>query len=141
MAYCNTRTMTLWGIAFLKHRNVADASCLSDNGNKWPQDSIDPGWRASSRAGVGAGGVSPSRSLAGSFIFWVASAGVASARPTGLCWFLVCSASAEPCGLAFSLQALTFGGRDYCVLILMVWNLLRGPGMRAAEILASVSLR
>ena len=56
-------------MAFLKHLNVADASCLSDNGNKWPHDSMDPGCRVSNRAGVGAGGLSPSNSLLGSFIF------------------------------------------------------------------------
>ena len=117
MAYCNTRIITEWGIAFLKHLNVADASCLSDNGNKWPHDSIEPGCLVKSRAGVGAGGLSPSSSFAGSFIFWVASAaclarvrGVASA-PTGLLfWFLVCSGSAEPCGWIFSIS----GGQRQC---------------------------
>jgi hypothetical protein len=98
-------------MAFLKHLNVADASCLSDNGNKWPQDSIEPGRLVKSRAGVGAGGLSPNNSLAGSFISLVASAGVASARPTGLSWVCVCSASAEPCGLAFFDAGPTFGGQ------------------------------
>ena len=105
MAYCNTRTMTLWGIAFLKHLKVADASCLSDNGSKWPHDSIEPGCLVKSRAGVGAGGLSPSKSLLGSFMFWVAFRWRRVRAPTGLCWFLVYSASAEPRGWIFSLHA------------------------------------
>ena len=66
--------ITEWGMAFLRHLNVADASCLSDNGSKWPHDPRAPGCLVKSRAGVGAGGLSPSSSFAGSFIFFVASA-------------------------------------------------------------------
>ena len=69
IAYCSTRTMTEWGMAFLRHRSVAEASCLSCHGNRWPHDSIEPGCRVNKRAGVGAGGLSPSSSFAGSFIF------------------------------------------------------------------------
>ena len=65
-------------MAFRRHRSVADASCLSDNGNKWPHDPRAPGWRVRSRAGVGAGGLSPSSSFAGSFIFFCCVDGVPS---------------------------------------------------------------
>jgi hypothetical protein len=61
--------MTLWGMAFLKHLNVADANFLSDSGRRWPHDPRAPGCLVKSRAGVGAGGLSPNSSLAGSFIF------------------------------------------------------------------------
>ena len=105
MAYCKTRTMTEWGIAFLKHLNVADASCRSCHGNKWPQDSIEPGRRVKSRAGVGAGGLSPNKSFAGSFIFLGRVDGVparaGAPRADGAVLVFVCSASAEPCGLDF----------------------------------------
>jgi hypothetical protein len=97
--------MTLWGIAFLKHLNVADASCRSCHGNKWPHDSIEPGRRVKSRAGVGAGGLSPNSSFAGSFIFLCGVDGVfrcaLSRRRRGCVGFGVCGASAEPCNLVF----------------------------------------
>jgi hypothetical protein len=83
MAYCSTRTITEWGMAFRRHRSVADASCLSDNGSKWPHDPRAPGWRASKRAGVGAGGLSPNSSLAGSFISFFGVGGVPRARADG----------------------------------------------------------
>ena len=78
IAYCSTRTMTEWGMAFRRHRSVADASFLSDNGNKWPHDPIAPGCLVKSRAGVGAGGLSPNSNLAGSFIFFCGVGGVPS---------------------------------------------------------------
>ena len=56
-------------MAFRRHLSVCEASCLSDNGSKWPHDPRAPGCRVSKRAGVGAGGLSPSSSFAGSFIF------------------------------------------------------------------------
>ena len=119
MAYCSTRTMTEWGMAFRRHRSVADASCLSCHGKRWPHDSIDPGWHTRSRAGVGAGGVSPRSSLVGSFIFFVASTACPHARRAASMLALalrVCGASAEPCGLAFALPALALVAKAYfCV--------------------------
>ena len=61
--------------------------------------------RASARAGFLRVVVSRGRSF-----FWVASSGVASARRRGLCWFLVCSGSAEPSDWLFSIA----GGQRNC---------------------------
>ena len=92
-------------MAFLKHLNVADASCRSCHGNKWPHDSMDPGrLPRQERAGVGAGGLSPNSSLAGSFIFLVASTACPRAsRPRADGAVLVSASVARPLsrGLAF----------------------------------------
>ena len=60
-----------------------DELMMSDNGNKWPHASIEPGCLVKSRAGVGAGGLSPNSSLAGSFIFFVASTACSAAPRPG----------------------------------------------------------
>ena len=120
MAYCSTLTITEWGIAFLRHRNVADASCLSCHGNRWPHDSIEPGCLVKSRAGVGAGGLSPNNSLAGSFIFLGRVDWRRVRAPTGGCVGFSCSASADV-RAALSLQASITSGKVNCEPILRVW--------------------